>query len=558
MTVADWFGATVYYAGDGYSTAGPKIMGRQAAGQGFLRAYVNATRATDLTPSAWVTTPTRQATQEAMLGFKRAGLEKPLEVISPANMGALSRSGCLYVPQPGLFELASQRIRLGERQFSLCGITHTTASHAVMSTLAQLPVGPLRPWDALICTSKAVLGSVTSILEQQFEYLRWKLGATRFELPQLPVIPLGVHTQDYDFSPSQKSEARRILGLEENDVAVLFVGRLSFHAKAHPHPMMMALEKVAQQTSQKIHLIQAGWFANDAIEQAFKEASLILAPHVEHHYLDGRDDAQRKNAWAAADIFCSLADNIQETFGLTPIEAMAASLPVVVSDWDGYKDTVRHEVDGFRVSTCMPARGDGAQLAALYERGIDNYDMYCGKVCEFVAVDIGQATRYFNLLVTNKSLRRQMGRAARQRAVEEFDWERVFHRYQSLWHDLQRIRNNETKVAKQAVPISSAVDRPDPFTFFSSYATRTLESTTRLHLEKHVTFEAYNQTLGLAVHKYAAAVLPQWDQVQSLLEPLLDKDCFAEDILNKLESGQQRQGRLHLMWMMKVGWISVV
>ncbi|MBI3542646.1 MAG: glycosyltransferase, partial [Deltaproteobacteria bacterium] len=64
--------------------------------------------------------------------------------------------------------------------------------------------------------------------------------------------------------------------------------------------------------------------------------------------LDERQDLHRA-VWQAADIFCSLADNVQETFGLTPLEAMAAGLPQVVSDWNGYRDTVRHGVDGFRV-----------------------------------------------------------------------------------------------------------------------------------------------------------------------------------------------------------------
>ena len=74
-------------------------------------------------------------------------------------------------------------------------------------------------------------------------------------------------------------------------------------------------------------------------------------------------------------MFCSLSDNIQETFGIVPIEAMAAGLPVVVSDWDGYKDTVRHGVDGFRISTCMPQAGLATDLALRHALEVDTYDM---------------------------------------------------------------------------------------------------------------------------------------------------------------------------------------
>ena len=311
-----------------------------------------------------------------------------------------------------------------------------------------------------------MLKSVQQLLDQQFEYLKWKLGATRFELPQLPVIPLGVHVKDYEFSEAQKKAAREKLGLSEHDVAVLFVGRLSFHAKAHPHPMLVALQNVARTSSKKIHLIQAGWFANEPIEQAFKQAAKELAPDVTHHYLDGRDSLQRTTAWAGADIFCSLADNIQETFGLTPIEAMAASLPLVVSDWDGYKDTVRHEVDGFRVPTIISQTGDGVELASLYERGLINYDMYCGYSCEFVAVEITKATEYFSALVENPALRLKMGKAAHERAVQCYDWSVVMSAYQSLWHSLSEIRLTPEESAHGPIPMQVPWTALIPLIFF--------------------------------------------------------------------------------------------
>ncbi len=65
------------------------------------------------------------------------------------------------------------------------------------------------------------------------------------------------------------------------------------------------------------------------------------------------DASERDKAglYGAADVFLSLSDNIQETFGLTVVEALAAGLPVVASDWDGYKALVRDGISGYLVPT---------------------------------------------------------------------------------------------------------------------------------------------------------------------------------------------------------------
>ena len=57
-------------------------------------------------------------------------------------------------------------------------------------------------------------------------------------------------------------------------------------------------------------------------------------------FVDGRDPHMRHSVWHAADLFVSPSDSIQETFGLAVLEAMACGLPVVASDWDGYRDIV--------------------------------------------------------------------------------------------------------------------------------------------------------------------------------------------------------------------------
>ena len=111
--------------------------------------------------------------------------------------------------------------------------------------------------------------------------------------------------------------------------------------------MYKALENAVRITKKEVVLIECGWHANESIAKAFDDAASKICPNIKKQFLDGRNLKNRKLAWSSADIFSSLSDNIQETFGITPIEAMASGLPVVVSDWDGYRDSVRHGVDGY-------------------------------------------------------------------------------------------------------------------------------------------------------------------------------------------------------------------
>lgn len=93
----------------------------------------------------------------------------------------------------------------------------------------------------------------------------------------------------------------------------------------------------------RLHLILSGWYANATLERGFREAVPALCPSVNLIVIDGRTPEARTDVWHAADLFTSLSDNIQESFGLTPIEAMAAGLPRVGTDLDGYRDTI---IDG--------------------------------------------------------------------------------------------------------------------------------------------------------------------------------------------------------------------
>lgn len=495
----------ILYEPDGYTLSGSSVMGRQSAGNGFLRAAAEAAEGRQLvacTPHA----SSAQAFADAVLAWSPRSQPCWLPTQRLQDLAAI---GLLYTPDPALARAARLRLRLAPQAYALCGITHTLSSHWAMDAIRQMVSAPLMPWDALICTSHAARAVVQGIWEEEQAYLTWRLGTSAPPpLPALPVIPLGVHTRDFQSDAAQKQAARESLGIGPDEVAMLFMGRLSFHSKAHPHAMYAALQAAARQTGKRVTLVQCGRFGSDQAETAYREGAAQFCPDVRTCFVDGQDEQRRRWAWTAADIFISLADNIQETFGLTPVEAMAAGLPVIVSDWNGYKDTVRDGVDGFRIPTWMPAPGAGDGWARSLEAGAMDFDMYSGLTSQTVALDAQLLTQRLVQLIDQPDLRRRMGQQGQARAVADYDWRKVFVQYQDLWAEQAAIRraarsdDTPTSRAEQPAPSCDAA-RQDPFRLFAGYATHQVSPPTLMRWVEAHTVQDVLATLCSPLFKFA-------------------------------------------------------
>lgn len=524
--------------------------GSLAAGAGLMRAIAGS----DALDGVGSLCATEAHAAECERQLREFGYGGQVEWVAPGRPQDLARFGTLYHPAPGIERLAWRRLGLDERRYSLCGITHTTASHAVMSTIANLLVAPLRSWDAVICTSRVVRDSVREILERQAEYLRARLGAQRFELPQLPLIPPGVHCADLSFDGGARAAARQRLGFGDDDVAFLFLGRLSFHAQAHPQQMFSALER-AQRKGLTVHLVLCGWFANEAIEGAFRAAAAALCPSIRLTVLDGRVPDNQAAAWAAADVFTSLSDNVQDTFGLTPLDAMAAGLPCVVSDWNGYRDTVRDGVDGYRIATVMPPAGAGLDLAQRYDDGVDSYDMYCGHTSQAVAVDGAQLTAAYERLIDDPGLRRQMGENARQRALREFDWSVVFGRYRALWSELDERRRADAALAP-ALP-AAVPDRQDPFALFAAYPSAQITPASLVELVPDASLALLRQYRELAINRFATASLPTLEEFGLIFGSIGSRPMQVDELLDTLGPCDRPTLLRGLAWLCKMDLLRI-
>ena len=548
--------AAIYYHPEAYTTSGPKLMGRNAAGESFLRGFITHSTTTEF----WAQVEKSEHAQHFADSVKHYGRNELVKAVDKNSLGALTQAGVVYYPGPGLGEHAYQRAVVGHGAYSLCGITHTTSSAGAMDAITELLTAPVQPWDAIICTSTAVKSNVERILQAQVDYLKDRLGITKITLPQLPVIPLGIHTQDFVFSNDQKQQARQVIGVDNKTHVVLFMGRLSFHAKAHPLAMYQALEQVAQAlpADERIVLVECGWFANDYIQKAYADAQALACPSVQVVTLDGRKAEERQTAWASADVFCSLSDNIQETFGIVPIEAMAAGIPVVVSDWDGYKDTVRDGIDGYRIPTLMPQAGLGGDLAYRHAVEIDTYDMYCGHSCSLVAVDVAVAAKAFSQLFASKELRQQMGQAGQQRARAVYDWAVIIPQYEALWAELNDIRKSQSaNLTPLAHPVPA---RLDPFHAFASYPTMALTPATQLALvdtQVSTAFTRVDTYLKLAMVNFAKVVLPTPEEVSHILTQAAQGTQTSEQLIQKLPADRQAFMLRSLVWLVKMNLLKV-
>jgi glycosyltransferase involved in cell wall biosynthesis len=529
----------VYYASDAYSTA-KKIMGRQSAGKAFMRGLART-----WPQGAFTGVGQGQASARAMAQqLQGDGFGGTLRWAELPDWAALESVGALYYPAPPSKELCYARNVYRPDALSLMGVTHTLSSAGPMDHMAEMVLPPFKPWDALICTSQVAHTLASQMQAEMRDWMHEQTGATRFNTPHMPVIPLGVDCPAFAPVPGKRAPARQALGLQGDEVVFLFSGRLSFHAKANPAPMYQALERAA--THAKVVCIEAGVFPNEAIGKGFAAARAALAPSVRFVPVDGNDLVAYQQAWQGADVFVSLADNIQETFGLTPVEAMAAGLPVIVSDWNGYKDTVRDGVDGLRIPTLLPPAGVGADLAMRHALELDTYDFYIGRTSLATVVDPEALAQACVRLATDAALRQHMGAQGQARALAEYDWPVILRRYNALAQELAALRQAAGAQAPQRW-----LQRADPFARFAHFSSATVGGNWTVQALPDAQARM-RQLLGLAMANYAQDnTLLSSETIGRLLSCAERGEAQSVNQLLAAAGAQSPAGMRCLMWLAK-------
>ncbi|QGX98703.1 glycosyltransferase [Roseovarius faecimaris] len=457
--------AAIWYADDGYDPVNKGLNGRRVAGASFLAGFF---RHADVAEFVSLTQGRKGQARfaERLAASGRDLPHRAAYVSAPLRMAPVHT---LYYPSPNYAEQCWLRQRFGKQTYAISGITHTTATRAVMQGMFDLRAAPQAPWDAVICTSRSVHAATLRNLDLADAQLRARFGALP-PRPLMPVIPLGIDCNAYAHDPAARDALRSRMGWGPDDIVIATLSRLLPYGKFDPGPLFLALQAARQELpGRRLHMLACGIYADTHSKNTFEACARALMPDVSYTHLDGADATARRETLSGADIFTFPIDNIQETFGLAPIEAMAAGLPVVTSDWDGMRDTVSEDV-GIRVPTLSAPARHTLPEAWRYHCQQQSYAQYSSNVSALTAIDLPALTRAFVALASNPDKRRSMGEAGKRRARTLYDWAAIIPQMQDLWAEQNAMREAaDDDKTPRAVPMA-----PAPMDLFSAYPTAQL------------------------------------------------------------------------------------
>jgi D-inositol-3-phosphate glycosyltransferase len=344
----------------------------------------------------------------------------------------------LFHPDPALQPLVNLRAFKGRRTWPIVGLTHSMSGGPGFWFVFGALLEALYSYDCLVCTSEAGRKAGEGILANMNAASMRKYGKPLSSRLQLPVIPLGTDAEV--FQPRDKVEARERCKLPQDRVLFLYLGRFSTQYKVDLFPLVLAYSQLASDKRNNACLILAGDDVQHGLTPKLRTFASELGVADQVLVFPNPTSDEKICLYNAADVFVSPSDSIQETFGLTIIEAMASGLPVIASDWSGYRDTVEHGSTGFLVPTFWADCSNHLSRTPFLREPMELYK----QLGQATSVDMKALVNYMELLVDNPTARRKMGDAARRRVLANYDWPVIIRQHEALWMALmERARNGE-------------------------------------------------------------------------------------------------------------------
>lgn len=407
--------------------------------------------------------------------------------------------------------------------------------------------------DSLVCSSEVSKKALQNLLCKVAGDMANYLGGHVAYNGRIDCIPLCVDTDR--FAPRSKAPARAVVGIDKNAFVVLCVGYLSLH-KSDWFSLLPCIKAFIQRSSaRKRFFVFAGTGQMSyikALSEQIEALGLSRNVTVKVNVTDSMID----ELFASADVFVSISDTLQESFGLAPVEAMACGVPQVVADWDGFRETVVHGKTGFLIPTYWTKCDSELHLTGEIMGG--TYDgLLLG---QSIAIDRVAFIDALETLAENRRLCMEMGAHSRERAVSEFSYSAVMKRHIALWTELER---ESATCMKHRV--TDDYDRPAYWDVFSHYASihinrasriRSREGFDEIGLRRVERASGYSGFLDVKVFRMLLDILNPRSQALGMTLKDVEVGELQEHL--RMHGVSPDVTARHIMWLLKYGVVELV
>ena len=395
-----------------------------------------------------------------------------------------------------------------------------------------------RPYDCLICPSNAALNAQSVLMEHARERIARATGSTADSIsgPTLRRIPLGVDA--VAFCPGEPGAAmalRRQLGISDDAFVFLVTGRLTPASKADLSVLIRAFRLVEEAYSRPLALVVAGIDDSNyarGVELLIREMGLGTSCTV----LRNVPGYALPLVYQASNAFIAPSDSIAETFGLTVLEAMASGLPVIASDWDGFRDLVRSNHTGELVPTAWSVGALDDRLTELeVDEGLEQF-----RLAQSVVVDRDAMARAMLGLAEHPQRAKQFGENARALVVRDYTWHSIARQYHDLWDELcllARACPSQEPLGDRLIPYERA---------FGAYATERVRLVDQLIVSRVDLATVPIQIT--AAHIEAHGRVLRLDRLSAIVEK-------SRSPIRVSTIGTDAESVRHVAWLLKHGYV---
>ncbi len=449
----------------------------------------------------------------------------------------------MHVLDPNLWFAAHVRSQLSRHPFVISGVTHSLGTQQFLDWALLNSANGVLVDDCLVCTTP----TAQAVVESAFARLRTAVPG--FRAPATTVIPFGVSSVPAQASHTQ---CRAQLRLDPQTVMVLSLARFNPNFKMDLRPVLRLASLVLERAGGPLQFVLAGSSGDGEYLRYIREQARAAGLDGPVVFAPDPDESEKARLLTAADVFLSLSDNLQETFGLTVVEAMAAGLPVVASDWDGYRSLLEDGVSGYLVPTkgLAPDAAWEAALALRYDSLVHLFS------AQTTAVDLEVAAERLLALAADAGLRQRMGAVAAQRS-RAFAWPAVIARYAALWRRMLGARDRARAAGggEGGTPASSALRFVADF---AGYASSRLDPTDRFGttaagrvlLQAGLPIRFYYECDEILDFAVMREILRRCAQGRTVAE--LGAAMQAGEAVSELRLGQ------NLLWLYKYGYLRLL